>query len=165
MLLGVLDRPPRVGVRVGAAAGPEHRHRAGVLRLHGNLREAGVVAAPAVIVEGRVVAGVAENDGADRPSVVFDAQHGHVGIDGAAGIAADDEALGGRLPAVDGEFRGAVAEGQPRRFAIGQRRQGRLDGPAFQVAGVAFDARGLPGVERVHVRERVGQHRTGLRVR
>ena len=74
MLFGEIQAGARVRIGVGPAARPEHRHRAGVLRLDGDLGEPGVVAAPEVIIQRRVVAGVAEND---RPQLTVGALEGH----------------------------------------------------------------------------------------
>ena len=60
---------------------------------HGDLGETGVIATPFVVIKRRVVAGVTEHDRPRRAIQSLDAQHRHIGIDGAIGITANDEAF------------------------------------------------------------------------
>ena len=108
--LSVLDGAARQRIRIGAAAGPEHRDGPRVFCFQLTLREAGVIATKPVVLQRRVVAGVAEDGGPERTVSPFDAQDRHGMIDRAVRVAAVDEAAGGRLAAIHREPGGAGPE-------------------------------------------------------
>src|SRR5262245_7457518 len=97
MLLRLLQLAPRIRVLIAAATRDEKGRRAGVSLLEIALGVAGVIATDLVevLAEGRVVTGIAEENGAQLAIRAVDAEDGHlmvygpvrVGIDAIAPVA------------------------------------------------------------------------------
>ena len=96
---GVAIHDAGEGIGIAAAALDEEGGGAGVTLFESVLGEAGVVAVDLVAGEGSGVAGVAEENGAERAAGGADGEDGNIVIDGAGKLAA----AGAGAAAVDGE--------------------------------------------------------------
>ena len=101
-----------------------------MLRLEIRHGKAGVVAAPAVELQRRVVTGIAEDDGAQLSVRRFHFEHGHIVIDRAARVGVVDKTAGRRLAAIDGKAGRALGGGEACGLEVVDRIDNRLDHPA-----------------------------------
>ncbi len=167
VLLGHLQLAARLRILIAAAELHEQRGSAGMRFLQLCLGEAGVVAVDLVEVAAQrgAVAGIAEQDGAERAIGGRDLEDGNVRVGRAARVDAEADALRGRLAPVDGESGPALAVREHGGLEVAE---GRADG-AGQVLGellpVLLHAPSVLGVQVVHGRKVGAHHRASVRVR
>ena len=165
VLLAQFDLPSRLRIRIRAAAGPEHRDRAGKGFFDSDLRVPRVVAAPLQTVESRVVTRVTEHDRFRFVVLPRDDQDRNRVIDGTAGVLAIDNAFLRRLAPVHRESRFTVCELQRRGFEVLHGRADEFDQIGLEFPGVCVDFVGLVRGESVHIDEVLAHDRAAVRVR
>ncbi len=165
VLLGQFERAARMGVLIGAREHQEHGGSAGIRFFDGDLRESGVIAADLVELSGErgVVAGVAEQHGAEFSIGRRYLEYGHVGI----GRALRDSRrfslpLASALAAVDGEGRASIAEPQARPGQIVQRSTNHRDQSLGQLGCILRDHLAIGRAQLEHGLEIAAYEWTGM---
>ena len=154
--------PARQRIDVAAAPGREHRRGARTGGFQGALRVAGVVAVDAVVVHGRGVAGVAEQDGAQRAARRPHGQHRDVVIDR---LRAVQRVSAAGAAAVDPESCQPEAHAELGRRQVRQGAADHADDALQELLGVTRDGRLLLRLQVEVQVQQVAGHRTAVVVR